>query len=342
MRRCNSLQRDLLYLVSSTNQNPSNTVQIVSSIFLLKGRQLDVLRTNLVGGILSSVLLVLGIGIFLGGISRIEQFFNLTVAHISANMLSLAATSLLIPTASRLLLQTSGEHLIRQSRGASFVLMVVYGALFIFQFGSHQSIYTSQVQKVPTAKQIRDETAKEIAKGLEQEMLTNASETAAPAKVLKNELSPAEDSLGQRRHHEDKFEDEVKPEPQLSHVVMAAYLIAMVTLTAFCTQFAVDSIDKLSQQANISKPFIGLILLPILNNDTTPIHHALRDEMHKTIYFTVGKCLQTALFVTPLMVLVAWGMHLDLTLSFDGFEVVSLFASVLLLNYLIIDGKSSW
>ena len=40
--------------------------------------------------------------------------------------------------------------------------------------------------------------------------------------------------------------------------------------------------------------------------------------------------------------LIAWGMRLDLTLNFDGFEVVSLFASVLLLNYLIIDGKSSW
>ncbi len=49
-----------------------------------------------------------------------------------------------------------------------------------------------------------------------------------------------------------------------------------------------------------------------------------------------------SVFVTPVTVIIAWGMGLDLTLYFEGFEVVSLFASVLLLNYLIIDGESSW
>lgn len=75
----------------------SNFVQIVSSLFLLRSNQLKVLQTNLVGGILSSILLILGLSIFLGGVNRVEQQFNLTVAHLSANLLSLAATSLLIP-----------------------------------------------------------------------------------------------------------------------------------------------------------------------------------------------------------------------------------------------------
>lgn len=91
----------------------SNTVQIISSVFLLRNRQLDVLQTNLVGGILSSLLLVLGLSILSGGINRIEQYFDLTVAHLSANLMSLAATSLLIPTASHLLLQSTDIHLLR-------------------------------------------------------------------------------------------------------------------------------------------------------------------------------------------------------------------------------------
>jgi len=119
------------------------------------------------------------------------------------------------------------------------------------------------------------------------------------------------------------------------------YLI-VTTLTGFCTQFAVDSIDALSKKANLSKPFILLILLPLLNNDLTPIEHAIKDNMKQTMNFTIGKCLQTALFVTPVMMIIAWGVGQDLSLYFDGFEVVSLFASVLLLNYLIIDGKFSW
>ena len=240
-------------------------------------------------------------------------------------MLFLAATSLLIPTASHLLLQTTEPHLIRQSRGASFVLIAVYGALLMFQFGSHESFYTHPNSKVALRKQ--DHLKVELKKA-EDEWLSKNRSIDHPDHI--------------REEKEEDSEDESRKKPQLAQTVMLVYLVIMVTLTAFCTQFAVDSIDKLSQKANISKPFIGLILLPILNNDATPIHHALRVEMHRTIYFTVGKCLQTALFLTPLMVLIAWGMHLNLTLSFDGFEVVSLFASVLLLNYLIIDGKSSW
>lgn len=138
----------------------------------------------------------------------------------------------------------------------------------------------------------------------------------------------------------DEIED--NNQSSLSRLVMVVYLTIVATLTAFCTQFAVDSIDALSQKANVSKPFIGLILLPILNNDLTPISHAIEDKMDQTIIFTIGKCLQTSLFVTPLMVIIAWGMGLDLTLSFNGFEIVSLLASMLLLNYLIVRGTSSW
>ena len=137
-------------------------------------------------------------------------------------------------------------------------------------------------------------------------------------------------------------EPEERTIPSLPFYITLFYLFIVATLTGFCTHFAVDSIDALSSKAKLSKTFIGLILLPILNNHLTPVNHAINDNMHTTMNFTIGKCLQTSLFVTPLMVIIAWGMGRHLTLNFDGFEIVSLFASVLLLNYLIIDAKSSW
>lgn len=79
----------------------------------------------------------------------------------------------------------------------------------------------------------------------------------------------------------DEIEDDIQS--SLSGLVMVVYLTIVVTLTAFCTQFAVDSIDVLSHKANVSKPFIGLILLPILNNDLTPIGHTIKDKMDQTI-----------------------------------------------------------
>lgn len=35
-------------------------------------------------------------------------------------------------------------------------------------------------------------------------------------------------------------------------------------------------------------------------------------------------------------------LGLELKLSFNGFEIVSLFASILLLNYLVVHGLSTW
>ena len=99
-------------------------------------------------------------------------------------------------------------------------------------------------------------------------------------------------------------ESEEMPEPGLGQWFMVANLITTTASMAFCTQFAVDSIDALSQKAIISKLFICLILLPILNNGLTPIQHARKDNIHHTINFTIGKCLQTALFVTLVMVVI--------------------------------------
>ena len=110
--------------------------------------------------------------------------------------------------------------------------------------------------------------------------------------------------------------EELLPVNQLSFYFILSYLIIVVTLTAFFTQFAVDSIDALSSKANLSKTFIGLILLPLLNNDLIPVKVAIKDSLHVTMDFTVGKCLQTSLFVTPLMAIIAWGMGWDLTLNF--------------------------
>jgi len=275
----------------------------------------------LIGGILSSILLILGFSILLGGLNRESQHYNVIAAQVSANLMSLAATSLLIPTASHLLAQSTDVHISKQSRGAAFVLLAVYASSLFFQFYTHSARFNEPSEK---SKKIRRST----------------NPSGDTTKRLANMGAQLSATFRGQPFDPDEIED--NNQSSLSRLVMVVYLTIVATLTAFCTQFAVDSIDALSQKANVSKPFIGLILLPILNNDLTPISHAIEDKMDQTIIFTIGKCLQTSLFVTPLMVIIAWGMGLDLTLSFNGFEIVSLLASMLLLNYLIVRGTSSW
>jgi calcium/proton exchanger cax len=54
---------------------------------------------SLIGSILSNLLLVMGMCFFFGGLNRVEQHFNVTVAQTASSLLALAVGSLIIPAA---------------------------------------------------------------------------------------------------------------------------------------------------------------------------------------------------------------------------------------------------
>lgn len=74
--------------------------------------------------------------------------------------------------------------------------------------------------------------------------------------------------------------------------------------------------------------------------------------MDLSIGVAVGSSLQIALLVIPISVIIGWivgsraqpsGLNEGvMTLNFDGFVIAVLFIAVLLVNYLIQDGKSHW
>lgn len=70
--------------------------------------------------------------------------------------------------------------------------------------------------------------------------------------------------------------------------------------------------------------------------------------MDLAIGVAVGSSMQIALLVLPLTVVIGWIVestednYNSMTLNFDGFVIAVLFVAVLLVNYLITDGKSHW
>lgn len=74
-------------------------MELIVSIIALVHDEVLIVQTSLIGSMLSNLLLVLGMCFFFGGINRIEQFFNITVAQTASSLLSLAVASLIIPTA---------------------------------------------------------------------------------------------------------------------------------------------------------------------------------------------------------------------------------------------------
>jgi len=135
-------------------------------------------------------------------------------------------------------------------------------------------------------------------------------------------------------------------EPEILGPIPASICLVLVTiLVAVCAEYLVDSIDSIVVSWGISKTFIGLILLPIVGNaaeHVTAVVVAYKDKMDLAIGVAIGSSIQIALFVTPFLVILGWIMGQEMTLHFEGFETVVFFLSVLVVNYLIQDGKSNY
>lgn len=141
-------------------------------------------------------------------------------------------------------------------------------------------------------------------------------------------------------------EDGEGEEAQILGPVAATVALILITLlVAVCAEYLVDSIDSIVTSSGISKTFIGLILLPIVGNaaeHVTAVVVAWKDKMDLAIGVAIGSSLQIALFVTPFLVILGWIIGENMTLNFEGFETVVFFLSVLVVNYLIQDGKSNY
>ena len=145
---------------------------------------------------------------------------------------------------------------------------------------------------------------------------------------------------------QDGAEEEGYQEGSILYPIPAAIALVIITVAvAVCADYLVDSIDAIVERTGISKTFVGLILLPIVGNaaeHVTAVVVSYKDKMDLALGVAIGSSMQIALFVTPFLVILGWIIDRDMTLQFKGFETVVFFLSVLVVNYLISDGKSNY
>ena len=136
-----------------------------------------------------------------------------------------------------------------------------------------------------------------------------------------------------------------KPKKYMSRTAAIVMLLISTALVAVCAEFLVSSIDYLVAHTSVSEAFIGLIVLPIVGNaaeHVTAVTVASKNKMDLAIGVAVGSSIQIALFVTPVIVLLGWILRKDMSLYFSLFETVSLFVTVFVVNFLVLDGRSNY
>ena len=149
--------------------------------------------------------------------------------------------------------------------------------------------------------------------------------------------------------HKDLFEDDdtegEEEQPQMNMVSVIITLVIVTVLVGVTSEWLVDSINSVVATGGVSRTWIGLILLPIASNATehlAAVIFAWKNKIQMASSIAIGSSIQIALFVIPLLVLIAWIGSKPLTLLFDPFATILLFLAVLIVNFAIADNRSNY
>lgn len=127
-----------------------SVIEIILFMVLLRNNDFAVIQAAILGSILATLLLCLGMCFFVGGLRREEQQFDGSVAEVGNGLLLTAGLALVVPAAfyhalsgQNVTTAALGEKVLHISRITSILLIVAYIFYVWFQMHSHHSIYNA-------------------------------------------------------------------------------------------------------------------------------------------------------------------------------------------------------
>ena len=126
----------------------------------------------------------------------------------------------------------------------------------------------------------------------------------------------------------------------------AILILALSTLfLGAVSEVFVGQIEHVSKNFGITELFMGAIIVALVGNAAehmSAVFFALKNKLELSVNVTVGSSLQIAMFVAPVSVLVATVLGQPMDLVFSPYEVIAVFAGVLIVNEIVTDGKCNW
>jgi Ca2+:H+ antiporter len=134
-------------------------------------------------------------------------------------------------------------------------------------------------------------------------------------------------------------------EPQMNQDDAIFLLVAATILVSWMAHILVYSVESAATEYHLPYLFIGVILLPLFGNAAehfTAVSVAAKNKMDLSFAIAMGSSTQIAVFVAPLMVIIAWILDVNLTFEFGILETIAVFLAVMIANLVAADGKSNW
>ncbi len=107
----------------------------------------------------------------------------------------------------------------------------------------------------------------------------------------------------------------------------------------------VHAVDAAGRAWGMNEVFLGFIVVAIVGNaaeHSTAVMLAMRNQMDTALNISMQSSVQIALFVTPLLVFLSYGLGHPLDIVFTPFEILAAGLAVAVFSYLVLDGEANW
>ncbi|KAF9326827.1 hypothetical protein BG006_009796 [Podila minutissima] len=302
-------------IVSVLDAFTSTTIELAVAAFALRKGLIKVVQAAMLGAILNNLLLVMGIAITVGGVYNHQQQLKKETTQTAINILMLCTIAYVIPVA----LDYSLVNIHKQ----------------------HLPTFTNSTDILKQRVEIQTLVDKDI---------------LALSKVMAIIMLIVYLCCLLYQYHsrtfmvtpEQKHEGPHTVERRYTHFWFAGLaFVAAMAAQIYSANLLVHAVETLGRQFHLNDSFVGFILLPIvlvadLQEEVIAIRESRANRLDKCVSLMVGSCMQIALLVTPLLVLMGWIMDQPMTFRFTVMEVVILVGSVLIINYMISDNETNW
>ncbi|KAG0138836.1 Sodium/calcium exchanger protein-domain-containing protein [Tuber indicum] len=280
----------------------ASSVEVILCLVLLFKSQFQVIQAALLGSMLANLLLCTGLCFIVGGIRTKAQEFSETVVETGGGLLLVSVASLMLPC-------------------AFFESVSAMGRLPQEEL-DHKLLHISRFSAV---------------------LLLIAYVTYLFFQLATHHSEFDQALYESEQRNKDRADNIRRENLTIGEAAFLTFMsLAFVTLHAV---FLVEQIHWIVSHKHVSDAFMGLILVPLVEKAAEHlkgIDEAWDDAMDFALSHLLGSTIQTALLVSPIIVLVGWAAHKPFNLNFEVFMVIALVFSVLIVGNFIKDRKSNY
>lgn len=250
---------------------------------------------------------MLGSTIFVSGYDQKRLWFDRTLTTVLSSLMMVVFILLALPTIMDVFPSaktTSEDQLLLTQRVTAIILTLLHLTFLVFRLGTHAVMFAS------TPFSQRDHT--------------HSGHQSRQSQIVEVQI----------------------PQPYIAKGAAAIFLVAASTSALACTYFIVVNLNGAAAITGMNQSFLAVTLVPLLGNSVK--YHSIvvgsrsYSQIELGIRAVINNVLRVTMLIAPLLVLIGWAFDQPLILRFDGFEATTLLLSVVVMTYLMSDGRSNY